>query len=125
MKLLLAGLFLIAATSHAQSVDVNGVNTSENTTIEIKKGSSSGVNKKKYEINEGTDEVAGDTEVLLKTAQNSYKQACKDWKAEIKEGNKENKVISISCGTMRCSKEGVESLCKSTGTYKVRVLVEE
>ena len=81
--------------------------------------------KKKYVISEGTDDITGDKDVLKKSAEKNWKQACDDWKKEIKELNKDNKIISVSCGSMTCAKDGVESTCKSSGSYKVRVLTEE
>lgn len=113
--------------SQEVGVKVDASKEQENTTIEIRKGSnsSSSGNKKKYEISEGTETVSGDGNVLQKEAKTNWKKACDEWKKETKENNKENKMISMSCGTMTCIKEGVESVCKSTASYKVRVLVEE
>lgn len=106
-------------------VKVDADKTSEDTTISIKKGSSSTINKKKYVISEGGEEVTGDKDVLKKNAEKNWKLACDSWKKEIKEMNTDNKVISLSCGSMSCAKEGVESTCKSNATYKIRVLEEE
>jgi len=106
-------------------VKLNTNQQSENTTIEIRKGDKASNTKKRYEITEGEDSISGDPEVLLKNAQNNWKKACSEWKKEIREGNSEHKVVSISCGRMVCTKEGVESKCNSSGTYKIRVPVEE
>ncbi|OFZ31195.1 MAG: hypothetical protein A2622_00945 [Bdellovibrionales bacterium RIFCSPHIGHO2_01_FULL_40_29] len=128
-KILLISLFAIlslASTTQAQDVGVkvNGISTEEDTTISIKKGAGT-ANKKKYIISEGGEDVVGDKDVLKKNAEKNWKQACDDWKKEVKEMNKDNKVIALSCGSMSCSKEGVESTCKSNGTYKIRILEEE
>lgn len=106
-------------------IDTSGSTSTEDTTISIKKGSNPTANKKKYTISEGSEEITGDKDVLKKNAEKNWKQSCEDWKKEIKELNKENKVISVSCGSMTCSKDGVESACKSAGSYKIRVLTEE
>ncbi len=119
-------LFVLAmAQEIGLKVEGGGSASAEDTTISIKKGSNPTVNKKKYIISEGEEEITGDKDVLKKNADKNWKQACDDWKKEIKELNKDNKVISLSCGSMKCSKDGVESACKSTGSYKIRVLTEE
>ena len=120
-------LLCLSLVSSAQDigVKVDSSTAVEDTTISIKKGSNSAVNKKKYVISEGSDDITGDKDVLKKNAEKNWKQACEDWKKETKDLNKENKVISLSCGSMSCSKDGVESVCKSTGSYKIRVLTEE
>ena len=120
-------IFLFSLVSHSQEVGVkvDTNNTSEDTTISIKKGSNQLTNKKKYIISEGGEEVTGDKDVLKKNAEKNWKLACDEWKKEIKEMNKDSKIISLSCGSMTCSKEGVESTCKSNATYKIRVLEEE
>lgn len=126
MKMVFALLFAWSLPAFAQEVKVDANKNQENTTIEIRKGSTSAsVNKKKYEISEGNETVTGDGDVLQKNAKDNWKKACSDWKNETRESNKENKIISINCGTMTCLKEGVESVCKSTASYKVRVLIEE
>ncbi|MFZ3230304.1 MAG: hypothetical protein WA160_08875 [Pseudobdellovibrio sp.] len=117
---------LLTVTSFAQEVGVkvDHVDASEGTTISIRKGDTS-KNKKKYELSEGAEEISGDKDVLKKTAEINWKKACDDFKKEIKKNNKDNKIVSISCGKMHCAKEGVESSCQSNGKYKIRVLVEE
>lgn len=117
--------FLALAQEVGLKVDSGSSASNEDTTISIKKGNQPAVNKKKYTISDGDEEIAGDKDVLKKNAEKNWKQACDDWKKEIKELNKDNKVISLSCGSMKCTKDGVESACKSTGLYKVRVLTEE
>ena len=126
----IAVLFLLMSVSFVSvaqdiGVKVDSSTAAEDTTISIKKGINSTVNKKKYVISEGVDDITGDKDVLKKSAEKNWKQACEDWKKEIKELNKENKVISVTCGSMTCSKDGVESTCKSAGSYKIRVLTEE
>ena len=127
MKTILLSLIFTTAT-YAQEVGVKvNATTSgnEDTTISIKKGPQTVTNKKVYTISEGSEDVTGDNDVLKKNAEKNWKTACSEFKTEFKEMNKENKIISLSCGTMVCNKEGVESSCKSKATYKVRVLAEE
>lgn len=122
------GLFLLLCTTlsvQAEEVGlkVDKVDTTQDTTISIKKGDVS--TKKKYVISEGQEDITGDKDVVMKKAEGNWKKACEDWKKEFKEMNKDNKIISLSCGKMSCSKEGVESTCESKATHKVRVISEE
>lgn len=125
MKKYLFLIALVSLTVHAQDVGVkvNNVDTAQDTTISIKKGDTAA--KKKWVITEGEDELTGDKDVSMKKAQASWKAACTEWKKEFKEMNKENKIISITCGRMKCAKDGVESTCTSTAKNKIRVLSEE
>lgn len=93
------------------------------TVISVKKGQVQPVTK--YEIHEGTEEIAGDVAPLKKTAQDNWKKACADWTKEFKDKNNKEHVISFSCGKMTCVKEGVESTCTSQAKYKLRVLIEQ
>lgn len=121
-KFIMALVFLMSASAVAQKVDlqVDGVNTNENTTIEIKKNDRP-KNEKSFEITEGTDEITGEFSTLLQEARKNWKTACEDWKKELKDLNKENQVLFISCGRMTCSKVSVESSCQSVAKYKLRV----
>ncbi len=116
---------LLCATVHAQDVGVklDNLNTDRETTISIKKGDA--IAKKKYTISEGNEDIGGEKDVLKKNAEKNWKKACDEWKFEMKTNNKDNKIISLSCGVMTCSKDGVESACQSKATYKIRVLAEE
>lgn len=121
---LVAFIFGFMAYAEEVGVKVDKVNTSgEDTTISITKGSKAA--KKKYVVTEGTEEVTGDKDVVLKSAEKNWQKACKEWKTEFKENNKDNKIISMNCGKMNCSKNGVESTCESLAKYKVRVVEEE
>lgn len=105
-------------------IKVDKINTSSDTTISIKKGSSQS-NQKKWILTEGEEDITGDKDVVLKSAEKNWKKACKEWKIEFKELNKDNKIISLNCGKMNCSKEGVESTCTSKAIHKVKTLTEE
>lgn len=120
---LILGL-LSTATAEEVDVKVDKINTQEDTTISISKGNKKS-NTKKYTISEGENEITSDKEVVKKEAQQSWKMACSDWKKEFKDLNKDNKIISMTCGKMNCTKDGVETTCASVAKYKVRVVVEE
>ena len=115
---------LSIATAEEVGLKVDKINAQEDTTISISKGNKKS-NSKKYTISEGEDQITSDKEVVKKEAQQSWKMACSDWKKEFRDLNKDNKIISMSCGTMNCTKDGVESTCSSVAKYKVRVVVEE
>lgn len=125
-KLILISIMTIAQFTWAEEVGVkvDQINTDQDTTISIKKGDSATA-KKKYVLTEGEEDISGDKDVIKKKAENNWKTACADWKKEFKELNKDNKIVSVSCGKMICTKEGVESTCVSKATHKVRVVSEE
>lgn len=76
------------------------------------------------DVLEGKAEVIGDAKPLLRVAKESWAKACSDWKNEVKTLNKENQVIALDCGTPVCAPEGVTSVCKSTGTYKIKMIIK-
>ncbi len=120
MKLFFITLFVTsAAFAQSASVKIKDVPTDKNTTIEIKKGTSD--SSIKYEITQGEDEIQGDSAPLLKQARLNWKKACADWKSEFKELNKENSILSMSCGTPACQTQTMETICTSKATYKLKV----
>lgn len=125
--LILSLLFSFAVTAQAQNVGVkvNDVDASgdQETTISIKKGSKTVPGEAKYEITEGTDEMSGDPAALQKEARANWKKACTEWKQELKELNAENKVLTMNCGQPQCSTSSMETVCKSTTKYKLKVRV--
>ena len=123
-KIISAGLLIFVTTAYAQEVSVNKVEANQDTTISIKKGSSVEP-KRKYSIVEGNHDLAGDKDVVAKSAEKNWKAACTEWKKEFREDNKDNKIISIVCGSMKCEKEGVETTCRSLAKYKIKTLAEE
>ncbi|MGZ3795208.1 MAG: hypothetical protein ACXVB1_02520 [Pseudobdellovibrionaceae bacterium] len=110
----------IGTFAFAQSMGLQDIPTDKETTIRIQKGAE----ENKYEITTGTDVIEGEAAPLLKEARANWKAACTDWKKELKELNKENQVISLSCGTMKCSTTAMETTCTSEGKNKIRVKVK-
>jgi hypothetical protein len=117
--LIISGLQFVSADEVGVKVDTN-----QDTTISVKKGSTSS-GQKKYSIVEGGHELIGDIDVVAKSAQNNWKSACSDWKKEFRQDNKDNKIISVVCGRMACEKVGVETTCRSEAKYKIKTLSEE
>ena len=120
---LTVAIFGLSVYAEEVGVKVDKVNASEETTISIKKGATG--NKKIYSVVEGDHDISGDKDVVAKGAEKNWKAACTEWKKEFREDNKDNKIISMTCGRMVCEKEGVETTCKSLAKYKIRTLSEE
>ncbi|MBC7743321.1 MAG: hypothetical protein H7061_14075 [Bdellovibrionaceae bacterium] len=119
----LLSLLALPVQAEEVGIKINDVNTTQDTTISIKKGDAGG--KRKYTLSNGEEDISGDKNVVMKDAEKSWKSACLDWKKEFRELNKDNKIITMNCGQMKCTKDGVESICSSTAKHKVKVLLEE
>lgn len=120
LKMVLAFCFL-GSFALAQSVGVKDIPADGDTTIEIKKGSKT---QNEYEVVTSEDEIEGEAAPLLKEARTNWKKACADWKTETKELNKDNQVLTLSCGKMTCSTVAMESTCRSTATVKIKTRVK-
>jgi hypothetical protein len=124
MKSILISLLFLPVLAFAQSVDVKNVDASdETTTVEIHKGKANATptpNGPLWEVQDGTAEVAGDEAVTPKEARAAWKKACTEWKADFKKDNKENKIISMNCGTAECSGEVGSKTCTSKASYKIK-----
>lgn len=112
---------LITTAALAQTMGIKDIPADGDTTIKIEKGQKA---DNKFEVSEGTDTIEGDPAPLLKDARTNWKLACTEWKKELKELNKENQVISMSCGTMSCATTAMETTCSSTGKNRIKVKVK-
>jgi len=122
MRFLTLGLMsFITAGAFAQSVGVKDIPAGEDTTIKIEKGNKS---ENTYEITTSTEAVEGEPAPLLKEARANWKTACKEWKKDVKDLNKDNQIISMSCGSMKCSTTAMETTCTSEGKSKIKVKVK-
>ena len=127
MKLLIATL--LSLSLHAFAEDVGYESEAEiktkaqpGTIISVQKGTIP-VNTD-FSITEGNDEIEGDPSPLQSTARDNWKKECAEWKKELKDLNKENQVLSMSCGSAKCAPTGTaQTLCKSNATYKLKVRV--
>lgn len=68
-----------------------------------------------------TVDIDGDPGPINSDAKKNWKSACEKWKNEFREDNKENKIVSISCGPPTCSGDVGDKTCVSKGTYKMKV----
>lgn len=121
MKFLVMTLTFVSSLALAQTMGIKDIPADGDTTIKIEKG---GKTSNKFEISEGTDTIEGEAAPLLKEARANWKTACTEWKKELKDLNKENQVISMSCGTMACSTTAMETTCSSTGKNRIKVKVQ-
>lgn len=120
MKVILT-ISLMGSLALAQSVGVKDIPADGETTIEITKGTKS---QNEYTIIQSEDEIEGDAAPLLKEARVHWKKACAEWKAETKDLNKENQVLTLTCGKMECSTVAMESTCRSKGNVKIKTRIK-
>lgn len=105
----------------AQKVGIKDIPADGDTTISIKKGDQT---KAEFEIVTDQAQISGEPEILSKAARTSWKKACDEWKKEIRELNKDNQVLSLNCGTPKCTKTDMtETVCTSDANYKLRVKI--
>lgn len=89
------------------------------TNVNIQKGDDA-----EFTIISDKAEVAGEPLLADADARESWKKACEQWKAEMRDLNKDNQLIALSCGTPRPTRsENANTIYRSDGTYKVRVRV--
>lgn len=129
MRTLLLIITLLPATLYAQNVNIKDIDTdSESTTIEISKGKKKVDEAQKcvanWEITEGSADINGDGANMMGDAKKNHKKACEDWKKEFRADNKENKIITLSCGTMTCNSDAMEKTCSSRGSYKIKTRID-
>lgn len=121
---------VLSLTCAAQSVDVKSIDGSspEGTTIEIKKGikPDQGIKsvEPKWTIEPGSAEIEGEPSATTKDARAAWKKACEDWKKEFREDNKQNKILSISCGSPVCGGDAGSKVCSSKASYKIKTRVD-
>lgn len=85
-----------------------------------------------FQILEGEEEIAGDPTAGTREALKSWKDACAEWKKELKENNKERGAVLLSnCGRAKFAKDetmGAGSgvyIYTSQGKYKIRVRIQD
>ncbi len=121
MKFLIIGLSFLSTLALAQTMGIKDIPAEGDTVIKIEKGAKT---DDKYEISAGVDTIEGEPAPLLKDARANWKVACTEWKKELKDLNKENQVISMSCGTMKCATTAMETTCTSEGKNRIKVKVK-
>ena len=78
-----------------------------------------------FEFVSDTAEIAGDPHPGLKESYASWKEACENWKKEMKEMNKQNEILSLNCNAPSSSRQhdGLQ-IYRSNGSYKLKVRVK-
>lgn len=128
-KILLTILISLPFGIQAQTVDVKDVPAQgdQTTTIEIKKRTGEEIDKKSkamWEIQDGRADVEGESSATEKEAKAAWKKACDEWKKEFRSDNKDNKIISMSCGLAQCGGEVGQKVCSSRANYKIKTRVD-
>ncbi|MCB0366774.1 MAG: hypothetical protein H6624_10685 [Bdellovibrionaceae bacterium] len=123
-KLVVILTLILAPIAFAQSVDVKDVEAEEGetTTIEIRKGKKADTDAKgnTWEVVDGTADIEGDEAPMSREARKNWKAACKTWEKELRQDNKENKVLAINCGKPTCQNQSGGTICTSQATYKIK-----
>ncbi|MFN7729824.1 MAG: hypothetical protein ACK5P7_11765 [Bdellovibrio sp.] len=119
---LIGGLFALAV--HAQTTSINDIpsDAKEGTTISITKGATS---ERDFDIISSAADISGDSSPLTRGARENWKKACTEWKAEIKDLNKENQLLALNCGSPVCKKEDNGTMCTSAGSYQLKVRIKK
>jgi hypothetical protein len=120
-----SSFLVVAAFAQSADVKINDIPATEDTTITIKKGSAAEDKKNSYEIISGSDEISSDEEYDDKKALAGWKQACSDFKKEIKELNRENSILIVSCGSKVKNLEKNKTVYKSLATYRIKVKIKD
>jgi hypothetical protein len=127
----LAAVAIAGSWALAQTVDTGKLDTEHEgtTTIQIKKSKNDeaplATHKTKWETQDGSADIEGEASATGKDAKKAWQKACDVWKKEIREDNKENKILNVSCGISSCSGEAGSKVCSSKASYKVKTKSEE
>lgn len=129
MKTILLTFLLLPLSVYAQKIDLKDVDAdSESTTIQISKGNKKQDDKTScsasWEVVDGSNDIEGEPATMIKDAKASWKKACDDWKKEFRQDNKDNKIITINCGSASCSSDAGGKVCTSKATYKVKTRLD-
>ena len=100
------------------------VPTDSDTSIIIKKGATAD-QCVEYQVLDGVEEISGDPEYDKGEAMGSWKTACKEWKASMKEMNKGNQILTLHCNTPKTNKEDDRHTVVSSGTYKIKTKIRD
>ncbi len=124
MKTVLMFLILIPSLGFAQKVDMKDIETGdEETTISISKGKKAGVNQTCepiWEVADGSADISGESTIMAKDANQSWKKACEKWEKDFRKDNRENKILSVSCGKADCTTDAAGKICTSKAEYKIK-----
>ncbi len=107
-------------------VRVEDIPSEKDTTIMIKKGVKDLNQCIEYEIIDGSEEIIGSPEFDRTKARTQWKEACKEWRDNLKELNKSNSLINLTCGSPSMIREEENKYSyHSKAAYKVKVRIKE
>jgi len=126
LPFLLLPILSTLAVAQTADVKLKDMDATENTAIYIEKNSERNrLRDPDFEIVEGKEDIVGDPENLDATARKNWKAACNEWRADMKDLNKANSILSLACGIPVKAKETHNITYKSTGSYKMKVRIRE
>ncbi len=115
----------ISALAEETKLGIKNIPTDSDTSILIQKGRPAGGIYRDYEVEAGSEEIAGEPVAGAKESLASWKQACAEWKKDMREMN-QGQLLSLSCGTPKGTKDQNLLMTQtSTGTYKIKVKVRD
>lgn len=130
LKVLSVGLAITLAGASAARADkakvkVSDIDTEQDTSIVIKKGPLANiVEQPEFEVVSGEQDIEGDPAANSVEARAGWKTACADWKKEVKELNKDNQVLALSCNSPSATLlDNGQRQMRSTGAYKLKVRI--
>jgi len=124
---LFAVLFATGAAFAETTIKEKLPDSAEESTTVIQRSKNPKLGVDKYEIVSEEDEIAGEPTAGTKEAYKAWKDACAEWKKEARENNKENSIITLSCGTAKKETDGTGNglyTYKSQARMKVKVKLE-
>jgi len=126
MQWIFLSLFFLVPSAFAvkAAVKLEEINTSKDTTIEIKNGTKKDACVE-YEVVEGENEIPGHPAMVKSAAYENWVKACDSWKTSMREMNKDSKIITLNCNTALPLKDEDQTMYKSMGTYKIRIKIRD
>lgn len=119
--------FGISLVSAETTIKERIPDSAEESTTVIQRSKNPKLGVDKYEIVSEEEEIAGDPTPGTKEALKAWKDACAEWKKEARENNKDNSIITLSCGTPQKTTDGTGNglyTYKSNARIKVKVKIE-
>ena len=105
------------------SVKVKNINTDDDTSLIIRKGSRPELDlRPDFEMISESEEIVGEAKLSLLDSKSSWDTACDKWKQEIRELNRAHQIFALKCGSPSIQREANGTrIYQSIGTYKMRV----
>jgi len=114
----------VSAQAEKAGLKLKDIPTDGDTSIIIKKGATTD-QCIDYTILEGNEEITGNPEYDRGEAFSSWKSACAEWKASMKDLNKGNQILTLNCNAGKALKEDDRVTYVSSGTYKIKTKIRD